>query len=209
VVWFSSTHEVSPGAYLNGSRILLNAQLLMEASEVPLRGTHNLENTMAAAAIAQLAGATHAQVRSAVMTFPGVEHRLEFVRERNGVAWYNDSKATNVDAALKAVAAFPGGLWIILGGKDKNSDYTPLAAPLKEKAHAALLIGAAAKKIRAQLGGEVRMIDCGTLDAAVQEARARAAAGDTVLLAPACASFDQFENYEHRGREFKRLVGEL
>jgi UDP-N-acetylmuramoylalanine--D-glutamate ligase len=208
-VWFSSTHEVSPGAYLDGSRILLNAQSLMLASEVPLRGTHNLENTMAAAAIAQLAGATHAQIRAAVMTFPGVEHRLEFVRERNGVAWYNDSKATNVDAALKAVAAFSGGLWVILGGKDKNSDYTPLAAPLKKKAHAALLIGAAAEKIRAQLGGEVRMIACRTLDAAVQEARARAEAGDTVLLAPACASFDQFENYEHRGREFKRLVGEL
>ncbi len=162
----------SPGAFLDGSRILLDAQPLMEASEVPLRGTHNLENTMAAAVIASLAGATHAQIRAAVMTFPGVEHRLEFVRERNGVAWYNDSKATNVDAALKAIAAFPGGLWVILGGKDKNSDYTPLAAPLKEKSHAALLIGAAAEKIRAQLGGEVRMIACRTLEAAVQEARA-------------------------------------
>jgi UDP-N-acetylmuramoylalanine--D-glutamate ligase len=209
VVWFSSTHSVTPGAFLDGSCILLDAQVLMDASEVPLRGTHNLENTMAAAAISKLAGATHAQIRAAVMTFPGVEHRLEFVRERNGVAWYNDSKATNVDAALKAIAAFPGGLWVILGGKDKNSDYTPLAAPLKEKSHAALLIGAAAEKIRAQLGGEVRMIACRTLDAAVQEARARAVRGDTVLLAPACASFDQFENYEHRGREFKRLVGEL
>jgi UDP-N-acetylmuramoylalanine--D-glutamate ligase len=209
VVWFSSTHSVSPGAFLEGSRILLDAQPLMDAAEVPLRGTHNLENTMAAAAIARLAGATDAQIRAAVMTFPGVEHRLEFVRERNGVAWYNDSKATNVDAALKAIAAFAGGLWVILGGKDKNSDYRPLAAPLKEKSHAALLIGAAAEKIRAQLGGEVRMIACRTLEAAVQEARARAESGDTVLLAPACASFDQFENYEHRGREFKRLVGEL
>jgi len=209
VVWFSSTHIVSRGAQLDGSRILLDTEPLMDASEVPLRGVHNLENTMAAAAIAFLAGATHAQIRAAVMTFPGVEHRLEFVRERNGVAWYNDSKATNVDAALKAIAAFPGGLWIILGGKDKNSDYTPLAAPLKEKSHAALLIGAAAEKIRAQLGGEVRMIACRTLEAAVYEARARAVSGDTVLLAPACASFDQFENYEHRGREFKRLVGGL
>jgi UDP-N-acetylmuramoylalanine--D-glutamate ligase len=209
VVWFSSTHTVGRGAYLDGSRILLDTEPLMDAAEVPLRGVHNLENTMAAAAIAHLAGATHAQIRAAVMTFPGVEHRLEFVRQRNGVAWYNDSKATNVDAALKAIAAFPGGLWVILGGKDKNSDYTPLAAPLKAKSHAALLIGAAAEKIRAQLGGEVRMIACRTLEAAVHEARARAASGDTVLLAPACASFDQFENFEHRGREFKRLVGEL
>jgi UDP-N-acetylmuramoylalanine--D-glutamate ligase len=208
-VWFSSTHEVSPGAYLCGSRIYLDAEPLMDASEVPLCGTHNLENTMAAAGMAKLAGATHTQIRAAVMTFPGVEHRLEFVREWNGVAWYNDSKATNVDATLKAIAAFPGGLWIILGGKDKNSDYTPLAPPLKQKAHAALLIGAAAEKIRAQLSGEVRMIACHTLEAAVHEARARAVRGDTVLLAPACASFDQFENYEHRGREFKRLVGVL
>jgi UDP-N-acetylmuramoylalanine--D-glutamate ligase len=208
-VWFSSTHEVSPGAYLCGSRIFLDGEPLMEASEVPLRGTHNLENTMAAAAMARLAGASHTQIRAAVMTFAGVEHRLEFVREWNGVAWYNDSKATNVDAALKAIAAFPGGLWIILGGKDKNSDYSPLAAPLKQKAHAALLIGAAAEKIRAQLSGEVRTIACHTLEAAVHEARAQAISGDTVLLAPACASFDQFENYEHRGREFKRLVGEL
>jgi UDP-N-acetylmuramoylalanine--D-glutamate ligase len=209
VMWFSSTHAVSPGAFLDGTHIVLDAQPLMESSEVPLRGMHNLENTMAAAVIAKLAGATHAQIRAAVMTFPGVEHRLEFVRTTNGVAWYNDSKATNVDAALKAIAAFPGGLWIILGGKDKDSDYRPLAAPLKEKAHAALLIGAAAEKIRAQLGEEVRTIACRTLDAAVREARSRAVSGDTVLLAPACASFDQFENYEHRGREFKRLVGEL
>jgi UDP-N-acetylmuramoylalanine--D-glutamate ligase len=209
VRWFSSTHAVSPGAFLDGSQILLDAAPLMDASEVPLKGTHNLENTMAAAAIASLAGASHSQIRAAVMTFPGVEHRLEFVREWNGVAWYNDSKATNVDASLKAIAAFPGGLWIILGGKDKNSDYTPLAAPLKEKAHAALLIGAAAEKIRAQLSGEVRMISCRTLEAAVHEAHTRAIGGDTVLLAPACASFDQFENYEHRGREFKRLVEEL
>lgn len=208
-VWFSSTNNMTPGAFISTHTITLDGQPLMDAAEVPLRGIHNLENTMAAALSAWLVGATHSEIRRAVMTFPGVEHRLEFVRECNGVSWYNDSKATNVDAALKAIAAFSGGLWVILGGKDKNSDYTPLGAPLKEKSHAALLIGAAAEKIRAQLGGEVRMIACRTLEAAVHEARARAERGDTVLLAPACASFDQFENYEHRGREFKRLVGEL
>jgi len=210
-VWFSSANNMSPGAFVSvpAMRIILAGEPLMDATEVPLRGMHNLENTMAAALSAWLVGATHSVIRRAVMTFPGVEHRLEFVRERNGVAWYNDSKATNVDAALKAIAAFPGGLWVILGGKDKNSDYRPLAAPLKEKSHAALLIGAAAEKIRAQLGAEVHTISSGTLEAAVQEACARASSADTVLLAPACASFDQFENYEHRGREFKRLVGEL
>ena len=214
-VWFSSTHEVFPGAFLKAGRLFLDREPLIEAAEVPLRGVHNLENTLAAAAMARLAGATHAQIRDAVMTFPGVEHRLEFVRETGGVAWYNDSKATNVDATLKAIAAFDGGLWVILGGKDKNSDYAPLAAPLGEKARGVLLIGAAAEKIEAHLRGArplwngAGIVSCGTLQAAVAAARERAQPGETVLLAPACASFDQFENFEHRGREFKRLVQSL
>ena len=208
-VWFSSTQEVSPGAFVDGGNIMLDGRPLMAVAEVPLRGLHNLENTMAAAVITSLAGATRSEIRAAVMTFPGVEHRLEFVRELDGVAWYNDSKATNVDAALKAVAAFPGGVWIILGGKDKGSDYSPMAGPLRRKARTALLIGAAADKIEAQLHDAAPVVRCGTLEVAVAEARARATRGDTVLLAPACASFDQFENFEHRGREFKRLVKEL
>ncbi|HEX5430514.1 MAG TPA: UDP-N-acetylmuramoyl-L-alanine--D-glutamate ligase, partial [Bryobacteraceae bacterium] len=208
-VWFSSAQRALPGAWLEKDRILLAGELLMEAREVPMRGLHNLENTMAAALISHLAGATREQIREAVITFPGVEHRLEFVRDLNGVAWYNDSKATNVDATLKAIAAFPGGLWIILGGKDKNSDYSPLAPALEGKAKAALLIGASAAKIQNQLNGAIPLVSCGTLDAAVREARAQARPGDTVLLAPACASFDQFDNFEHRGREFKRLVWDL
>ena len=215
-VWFSSTHEVSPGPFLQEGELFLDHELLMAASEVPLRGLHNLENTMAAAAIAKLAGATHAQIRAAVMSFPGVEHRLEFVRETGGLAWYNDSKATNVDATLKAIAAFEGGLWVILGGKDKNSDYAPLAAPLRERARGVLLIGASAGKIEAQLreaglarDSAVAILSCGTLDCAVAMSHRRAQSGETVLLAPACASFDQFENFEHRGREFKRLVREI
>jgi UDP-N-acetylmuramoylalanine--D-glutamate ligase len=209
VVWFSSTQEISPGAFLFQGEVVLNGTSLMKTSEVPLRGLHNLENTMAAAAMASLAGATHSQIRSAVMTFPGVEHRLEFVRRLAGVDWYNDSKATNVDATLKAIAAFEGGLWVILGGKDKNSDYSILANPLRARARGALLIGAAADKIEGQLRGSVALLRCGTIGAAVAEAHARAKSGDTVLLAPACASFDQFENFEQRGREFKRLVGQL
>jgi UDP-N-acetylmuramoylalanine--D-glutamate ligase len=206
--WFSSTGKYSPGAWLEGDLILLEGEPLMATQDVPLRGRHNLENAMAGALIANLAGVPNEKIRAAVMTFPGVEHRLEFVGELGGVAWYNDSKATNVDATLKAIAAFPGKLWVILGGKDKNTDYSPLRDPLREKAHAALLIGAAAEKIEDQLRGATPMIACGTLQAAVSEARARARQGDTVLLAPACASFDQFENFEHRGREFKRLVKE-
>ncbi|HEY6341117.1 MAG TPA: UDP-N-acetylmuramoyl-L-alanine--D-glutamate ligase [Bryobacteraceae bacterium] len=183
--------------------------LTLAESDVPLRGRHNLENAMAAALIARLAGADDERIRAAIRTFPGVEHRLEFVREIDGVAWYNDSKATNVDATKKALEAFPGRLWVILGGKDKDSDYAGLAPLLAVKAHAGLLIGAAAEKIQRQMNGAAELIPCGTLETAVHEARFRARAGDTVLLAPACASFDQFENFEHRGREFKRLVREL
>ena len=138
-----------------------------------------------------------------------MEHRIEFVRELRGVRYYNDSKATNVDATLKAIEAFDGGLWIILGGKDKGSDYRPLAAALQGKCRSALLIGAAADKIAAQLEGSVPLVGCGTLDAAVKHASERAEAGETVLLAPACASFDQFQNYEDRGRTFKTFVSKI
>ncbi|HUK18533.1 MAG TPA: hypothetical protein VLW65_19060, partial [Bryobacteraceae bacterium] len=120
-----------------------------------------------------------------------------------------DSKATNVDATLKALDAFAGGLRVILGGKDKGSDYTVLRRPLAEKARAAMLIGAAAGKIRDQIAGAVPLVDAKTLDVAVRDAYAAAQPGDTVLLAPACASFDQFDNYEHRGRAFKSLVAQL
>ncbi len=171
---------------------------------------------MCAAAVAHLAGAPLSAIGSAVESFPGVEHRIEFVRALNGVDYFNDSKATNVDATLKAIDAFAGGLWIILGGKDKGSDYSPLIEPLRARAKAALLIGApppypyaAAPLIRKALDAAVPSIDCGTLANAVSYAREHAQPGDTVLLAPACASFDQFENYEERGRAFKQLVKEL
>jgi UDP-N-acetylmuramoylalanine--D-glutamate ligase len=143
------------------------------------------------------------------MSFAGVEHRLEFVAEINGVRYFNDSKATNVDATLKALDAFPGRILVILGGKDKGSDYTALRMPLRERAILALLIGAAADKIDSEIAGSVAIERAGTLEHAVEIAFEAARAGDVVLLAPACASFDQFENYEHRGRVFKALVQEL
>ena len=123
--------------------------------------------------------------------------------------YFNDSKATNVDAALKALDAFPGKLFVILGGKDKGSDYSLLRESLRGHARMALLIGSAAEKIEADLGGAVPVERAGTLAHALETAAKRAQPGDTVLLAPACASFDQFENYEHRGRVFKQLVREL
>jgi UDP-N-acetylmuramoylalanine--D-glutamate ligase len=208
-VWFSSTHPVS-GAWLDADVVHLYGAPLVNVKDLRLRGRHNYENVMAAALMAERAGAKPSGIANAAASFAPVEHRLEPVRVINGVAYYNDSKATSVDATLKAIDAFPGGLWIILGGQDKNSDYTPLREPLGAKARAALLIGAAAPKISGQLGARgVPVEQCGTLQAAVQRAYRSASPGDTVLLAPACASFDQFKDYEDRGRVFKQLVHEL
>jgi UDP-N-acetylmuramoylalanine--D-glutamate ligase len=205
-VWFSSTRAITPGVWLENDKLWFDSELLMPAGDIPIRGRHNIENTMAAAATARLAGAELAAIAQAVRSFRAVEHRLEFVRTVRGVDFYNDSKATNVDATLKALEAFEGGLWVILGGKDKDSDYSLLIDALRKKARAVLLIGAAAGKIAGQLKDGVALIDSGTLDEAIREAYGRASPGDTVLLAPACASFDQFENYEHRGRVFKQIV---
>ncbi len=179
---------------------------------LPVRGQHNIENAMAAAAAARLAGVTEEAIAEALSTFRAVEHRLEFVRNVSGVDFYNDSKATSVDATLKALESFEGRLWVILGGKDKGSNYSLLLAPLKAKACAVLLIGKAAPKIAEDLGAlgdAVPLIESGTLDNAVREAYRRAAPGDTVLLAPACASFDQFQSFEYRGKVFKELVTAL
>ncbi|MFB3776357.1 MAG: UDP-N-acetylmuramoyl-L-alanine--D-glutamate ligase [Bryobacteraceae bacterium] len=208
-IWFSLSRRLSEGVWLEENRIVLDGRTLLEAGEIPLRGRHNIENAMAAAAAAHLAGAPLEGIAAAIRSFRAVEHRLEFVRQVRGVDFYNDSKATNVDSALKAVEAFDGPLWVILGGKDKGSDYTPLAAPLARKARAVLLIGAATPLISAGLKGTVPLVECGTMEKAVQTAMAKAAPGDTVVLAPACASFDQFDNYEHRGRVFKQLVSQL
>src|ERR1700722_15979127 len=208
-IWFSGTHRVS-GAWLDGDLIRMKDSILLNVQDLRLRGRHNYENVMAAGLMARRAGATLEQIASAAATFAPVEHRLEFVREVDGVAYYNDSKATSVDATLKAIDAFPGGVWIILGGKDKGSDYTVLREPLRAKARAALLIGAAAPKIAQHLGDDsVRVIQCGTLAAAIGKASQSAQPGHTVLLAPACASFDQFDSFEHRGRVFKDLVNAL
>jgi UDP-N-acetylmuramoylalanine--D-glutamate ligase len=156
-----------------------------------------------------IAGCEPAQIRSAVMGFQGVEHRLEHVATVGGVEYYNDSKATNVDAACKALEAFSGRLHIILGGKDKGSDYSVLAPLLSKRAKCVYTIGAAAEKIERQISGAAEIVRAGTLEEAVRKASKSAVAGDIVLLAPACASFDQFENFEHRGRIFKELVRSL
>ena len=208
--WFSRREMVDEGACLEGGRIVFRSAGhgvgLLHRADIPLRGEHNVENVLAAACIAVLTGVAPDAIRQAVRSFPGVEHRLEFVAEISGVGFYNDSKATNVDAALKAIDAFPGNLLVILGGKDKGGDFSALAGPLGARARLVLLVGAAAGKIAAQLGDAVPVEWAGTIERAVERAFESARPGDTVLLAPACASFDQFRNYEHRGEVFKQLV---
>ena len=213
VFWFSRKQRVAQGAFVKESEILFRREgteeAILKLADIPLAGAHNVENVLAAVAATKLAGAESAAIAKGVRSFAGVEHRLEFVAEIGGVRFYNDSKATNVDATLKALDAFPGRILIILGGKDKGNDYTVLQAPLRERAILALLIGVAADKIEKQIAGSVAIEQAGTLERAVETAAHAARAGDVVLLAPACASFDQFQNYEHRGRVFKELVHQL
>ena len=213
VYWFSRKQRVAQGAFVRENEIVFRhdgeEEGVMNLQEIPLAGTHNVENVLAAVAATRLAGAEPAAIAKGVRSFAGVEHRLEFVAEIGGVRYYNDSKATNVDATLKALDAFSGRILIVLGGKDKGSDYTLLQKPLREKAILALLIGAAAEKIEKQISGSVAIERAGTIERAVETASHAARPGDVVLLAPACASFDQFQNYEHRGRVFKELVHQL
>jgi UDP-N-acetylmuramoylalanine--D-glutamate ligase len=213
VFGFSRKKNLQQGAFLRAGKIIFrrdgNEEEILDASEVPLPGAHNLENVLAAVVATRLVGAQPSQIAAGIRSFAGVEHRIEFVAEVQGVRYYNDSKATNVDATLKALESFPGRILLILGGKDKDSDYTQLRAALGEKAILVLLIGAAAEKIEKQIEGSVAIQRAGTLENAVHCAYHTGHPGDIVLLAPACASFDQFQNYEHRGRIFKELVHRL
>ena len=213
VFWFSRVKRVANGCYLRGDEIVFRCEgtetVLLERKDIGLRGSHNIENVLAAAAAARLAGAQPAAIAEGVRTFAGVEHRIEYVATISGVEYFNDSKATNVDATLKALDAFPGKVVVILGGKDKGSDFRILRQALRSRARMALLIGSAADKIETELAGVIPVERAETMARAVEIASRRAQPGDTVLLAPACASLDQFENYEHRGRVFKQLVREL
>jgi len=218
LLWFSRKQRVENGAFVDGDQIVFRQndqrrngqeQPVLSRSDIQLKGEHNLENVLAAVAMTMVAGCTPQQVRQAVKEFRAVEHRLELVATINGVTFYNDSKATNVDATVKALESFPANIHIILGGKDKGSDYTVLNPLLRERVKRVYLIGAATDKIASHLQNSTAVVRSGTLDRAVRQAFEAAKPGDVVLLAPACASFDQFENYEHRGRVFKELVQSL
>ncbi len=213
VFWFGRKKEVKQGAYVHDGRVLFRdaggQREIMLVSEIPLKGAHNVENVLAAVCVGALMRCEAEPIRKAVCDFKAVEHRLEYVATIRGVEYYNDSKATNVDATIKALESFPANVHIILGGKDKGSDYTVLNDLLRQRVKRVYTIGAAAGKIESQIKGAAEIVHAETLETAVKRAAAAAQPGDVVLLAPACASFDQFRNYEHRGKVFKEVVQKL
>jgi UDP-N-acetylmuramoylalanine--D-glutamate ligase len=213
VRWFSTKDEVGVGAFIRDGKVVYRddegEREVMQVSEIQLKGAHNHENVLASVCCGMIADVKAASIRQAVKEFKAVEHRLEYVATVDGVQYFNDSKATNVDATIKALESFPSNVHIILGGKDKGSDYTVLKPLLKERAKRVYTIGAAAEKIENHLESVVDVVRAGTLEKAVKQATEAAKPGDVVLLAPACASFDQFQSYEHRGKAFKDLVHSL
>jgi len=212
VFWFSRTKVVNRGAYAKDGRVLFRdakaQHEIMLVSEIPLKGSHNVENVLAGVCVGMLMGCQPEQIRSAVREFKAVEHRLEYVATVRGVQYFNDSKATNVDATIKALESFPANIHLILGGKDKGSDYSVLNELIRQRVKRVYTIGAAASKIESHIAG-ADFVHAETLETAVKRAAASASEGDIVLLAPACASFDQFNNYEHRGRVFREIVHAL
>nr|MDQ3010691.1 UDP-N-acetylmuramoyl-L-alanine--D-glutamate ligase [Acidobacteriota bacterium] len=219
VVYFSRLRELEDGVFLRGDTIIerdgrgpQGKRILLTRDDIPLPGNHNVENVMAALAAGLACGASVDSMRATVRNFKGVEHRLEFVAEipqTGGVKFYNDSKATNVDATIKCLEAFPRGVIVILGGKDKGGDYAPLASLVRQRCEQVILIGAAADKIAAALKNTKPLHRAVTMPDAVKLGLQLGRPGDIVLLAPACASFDMFDNYEHRGRVFKEAVKDL
>ncbi len=208
--FFSCKRELDEGIFLRGEDVIARAngveRTLISRNEIGIRGAHNLENVMATLAVGLACGAAPDAMRATIHEFKGVEHRLEFVAEINGVQFYNDSKATNVDSTIKALEAFDKSVIVILGGKDKGGDYAPLVPLIQARCEHVILIGAAADKIAAALENTKPLHRATTMPDAVKLGSELAQSGDIVLLAPACASFDMFDNYEHRGRVFKEAV---
>ncbi len=214
VVWFSRRRELSHGVFVRDGQIAakLNGHVeeICPLSEIFLRGQHNIENVLAATACALWTGVSPAAIRAAVGRFRGVAHRIEWVRDLAGVKYYNDSKGTNVDSTLRALESFTEPIVLIAGGKGKGQDFRPLAAAARRGVAHTVLIGEDAAKIGAALReASVPVTFSPSLQDAVDRARALATPGSIVLLSPACASFDMFDNFEHRGEVFKKIVERL
>lgn len=212
---FSNQQEPeNAGAFVRNQNIILKfnqeEEVLMPVSDVNLSGKHNLNNGLATALAARASEIKNDIIRESLRTFEGVEHRLEQVRTVNGVKYINDSKATNINAVWYALDSFNVPITLILGGRDKGNDYTELADQIREKVHSIIAIGEARPMIEEQLKSIVPTFKTAeTMNEAVREAKNVAKRGEVVLLSPACASFDMYDNYEHRGNEFKKAVNRL
>jgi UDP-N-acetylmuramoylalanine--D-glutamate ligase len=210
---FSAKEKIPAGAFVEDGNVLLVEEgennFLIDSNEIKIRGVHNLYNSIASALAARSLGVSLDVIAGTLREFPGVEHRLEPVRELDGVRYVNDSKATNVDAVWYALGSFDSPIVLIAGGKDKGNDYSPLFDLVRKKVPAMILIGQAAPKMQKEFADKTKCIMALSMEDAVAKARDEAKTGYIVLLSPACASFDMFHDYEHRGREFKRLVMEL
>ena len=213
VYWFSRRRDIDQGVYLKGEELFLRDDgkdnLLVKTSEVTLRGQHNLENISAAVIAAYLAGADLESIKQVVKSFKGLEHRLEFIGQHAGVKYYNDSFSTTPDTAIAAISAFTCPIILIAGGSEKNADYTDLGqAILKSTVKTAILIGDTGPRIKAKIGrSKIKIIDnCKNIESVVEVAISEAKKGDVILLSPASASFDWFENYKERGKRFKEEV---
>lgn len=214
--FFSRRQEVETGAYLEGEEVVFSLnghkKRVLRADEIRIPGEHNLENALAATALTMLAGVPAPVVRHTLKTFPGVEHRIETVRTVEGVTYINDSKGTNVDASIRAVRAMKAPTVLLAGGYDKHTDFLPLAREiLASKIHTVVVLGDTAEQIERALRavGFESILHAKTFEEAVLLARSCAREGENVLLSPACASFDMFQDYEERGRVFKEIVSRL
>jgi UDP-N-acetylmuramoylalanine--D-glutamate ligase len=213
-VWrFSSAKKVTEGAFLDGEDLVMHVdgnERRIARSLLKLQGTANVENALAAWLAARATGVDDVSVQIAFGSFAGLPHRMVLVRERDGVRWINDSKGTNVDATLKSLESFaPSSVWLILGGKDKAGEFERMRELVKEKTRGVITIGKAADRIAEALAGTVTILPAGDMQHAIDWAAKHAKQGDTVLLSPACASFDQYRNFEHRGEHFEQLVRQL
>ena len=216
VSMFSIRRELEEGLYLRGRDLISRSngkeKVLTTRDDIFLRGLHNVENVLASLAAGLACGASPESMRETIANFKGVEHRIEFVSEIEGVKFYNDSKATSVDATLKALEALSEGegkVVLILGGRGKNAPYSPLIPLIETSVRALVLIGEDAENIESQLHGTAEIIRSGSMEDAVRSGFDAAESGDSVLLAPACASFDMFRSFEHRGEHFKDAVKKL
>lgn len=209
---FSLRRRLDRGVSLDGDDMVLRDGAALERyprSLLRIRGMQNVENAMAAIAAARRMGVPPGAVREALADFPGLPHRIEFVRRAGGVSWFNDSKGTNVGAVIRCLEGFDEPVVLIAGGKDKGVDFRPLRGPLARRARAAVLFGEARARMERELSGAVPLRAAATLAEAVREAAALARPGDVVVLSPACSSFDQFRNFEERGEAFRAAVREL